>query len=1826
MMRLYARSLFLALVVLVGVSAPLHATTLLKQNFDSANSWSGMTGYFTSTGGSGTATPTYTTAGTITTYGSGTSSSGLQLVVNSSAATGVWKGGLDSGILKLLATTTRDVAFLTLSFSLSASSSYPVLVRIESYNSANARTGGRSTLIFPAAADFYQRYAIDLDKMIAEGGGTFNPADPNVRISFELDSTANGTGWPTGSPHTLKIDNVNYSTPKYYVKPSSQGGSDSNDGLTEANALATVQAAANKTLSGDNIVAIMDDGVAGGVDYSSSNVNDDMVKISKAGTPDAWIVFKNYPGHAPVLKTGGWDVFRICNNASGGSAAYIEVRGLTVRGPSFVDANFDRQIDASYLSYVGLVDSRSNGNGISIDGKFNTTNLPHDIRVADNIMEYLAGGNGGGYADRLTFENNIVRYNCWWMVYAGSGISYLGATDTELGANYRMLIQNNVVHGNECMVPWKIASNPYSDGNGIIIDSYSAGYTGRTLIQNNLVYNNGGSGIHVLKGSNVDIVHNTVYLNSASSSQAYGQVFTQSFGSTAGLWVKNVRVTNNIMVAPRNPTGTNSYLFNEAATSVATTDPTTIVHKRNVYVGGDNAPSLSGANLSDNTDLGRSYDPASIFISPSPDPAVADFRLRASAATAYGATVGYRSTRDLAHTGRSLAGTTDTGAYQSTAAVTGPPMFSPKAGNYPGTQNVTLSSDTAGAAIVFTSDGTTPTVNASGVPTNGTLYSVPISVSEATTLKAIAWKDSLTTSPVETAIYTFQNLTSVPVTLAVETPTGIYPGTRISQPLTRTPGALIRYTTNGTNPTSTTGTPQDYRGYTVADYATLRYQAYKAGRANSAVVSTSITVRASMGNTADGTVLTTFGAGRIRFVRFQAANHFSAAYVFARINGIAGRYRAAIYSDASSAPASRLAVSSLVTNPTTGWNAFPLTARYSLVKNSYYWLAIWSDNAAAGVYATATGGTVRELATAFSSTWPNPAGTSASVSGTANYAIYATNSPPNLAPVVNAGADQNSTANATLSGSVTDDGVPLAPGTLTHTWTKVSGPGTVTFANASSATTTAYFSADGVYVLRLTGRDALLDASDDMVINVGGISLDPAPPAGVVRARFSDPQGSSFPQQYPGTSGDGWVGGWIVSGAAAGTVLNAVPLNAGASNYLSVSRSAGTSGQEGISRQWAAATRPTNEFTRLTFDVRIDSSAAVFDSVNDNLTITARPVGGASSGNDSTLYIRTYGAARGDLRAREWGVFDGTAGVIDPFQDSLIRPTGMICQPGVTYTFTIDIYAASTSGTTGGKTHGTYDVTIFDGTNTAYFVNAGFRTDSYESGGYLSFSTQQSSATDNLTFSVDSIEMTGITPTAVTLTSSANPADVGELVTFNAAVSSASGIPGGTINFKDGDNILGTAILNASGVATLSTSALEPGVHSITAAYPAAPYYLASISSALSQSVRTATATTVVSNANPVNFGGSVTFTANVESNATTATGTVTFLDGGAALGTATLNAAGVASITSPVLSIGLHPITATYSGDTANSGNNSPELLQIVQRPDGTTRLLAINAAGPAIAGSGFQAEYGYSSGTATVYPGAIDVSAVSSPAPEAVYQSERYGASITYTFDGFTPATAYLVRLHFCENWWGVPGRGGVANTIGQRRFNVAINGTQRLSNFDIWATVGGSNKATVREFAVAANSSGELVVHLASVAGSPDVNALIQGLEIYTLTPLDSWRVASFSAAQLDDASISGMAGDPDRDGMSNVMECALGTNPMNASAYGLPVQGMDDTGCLTLTFFRAAAYLTYSVEGSDGLGGWQTVVTNPGNVGEQVTVADPASLLAPRRFLRLRVTSP
>ena len=99
----------------------------------------------------------------------------------------------------------------------------------------------------------------------------------------------------------------------------------------------------------------------------------------------------------------------------------------------------------------------------------------------------------------------------------------------------------------------------------------------------------------------------------------------------------------------------------------------------------------------------------------------------------------------------------------------------------------------------------------------------------------------------------------------------------------------------------------------------------------------------------------------------------------------------------------------------------------------------------------------------------------------------------NFAPTVNAGADQAITLPClvSLNGNVTDDGVPGSI-PLGISWTRVSGPGSVAFADAGAAHTTASFGAAGKYILRLTADDTRLHSSDDVTVTVNLVEVGAA--------------------------------------------------------------------------------------------------------------------------------------------------------------------------------------------------------------------------------------------------------------------------------------------------------------------------------------------------------------------------------------------------------------------------------------------------------------------------------------------------------------------------------------------------------------------------------------------------------------------------------------------------------------------------------------------------------------------------------------------------------------
>ena len=163
-------------------------------------------------------------------------------------------------------------------------------------------------------------------------------------------------------------------------------------------------------------------------------------------------------------------------------------------------------------------------------------------------------------------------------------------------------------------------------------------------------------------------------------------------------------------------------------------------------------------------------------------------------------------------------------------------------------------------------------------------------------------------------------------------------------------------------------------------------------------------------------------------------------------------------------------------------------------------------------------------------------------------------------------------------------------------------------------------------------------------------------------------------------------------------------------------------------------------------------------------------------------------------------------------------------------------------------------------------------------------------------------------------------------------------------------------------------------------------------------------------------------------------------------------------------------------------------------------SRGYAVNSGGAA-AGS-FTADSGWT-GSANTFSvsNAIDTSAALNPAPQAVYQTERWGDS-TYTFNNLIPGTNYTIRLHFAEISPSV-------TAIGDRQFHVSINGTQVLTNFDIFSVAGGKFRAVTRQFVAVAGPSGQVIVQFIKGASN---EAKIGGIEVFATPSLPPIQISS------------------------------------------------------------------------------------------------------------------
>lgn len=402
------------------------------------------------------------------------------------------------------------------------------------------------------------------------------------------------------------------------------------------------------------------------------------VVLTRNGSTAARIVWKAWPGHQPEIINGS--AYASINVR----ASHQTLDGLTLTGNndnitlSAAEAQYNKRVQTFFLKnpVTGQPDinpatslpvtqdtpnpTYDPGNafntvfensGIFIDNRGKApAEQAHHLTVRNSIVrKYGCGGINLLNVDYAVLEYNQVYENGWYSAYGCSGISLftVNADPNDGFTGYRNIIRGNVAWNNRGLIKWfgRPGGPDYSDGNGVILDisakdANGQAFKGRTLVTDNLVVDNGGSGIHGVDALRADIVNNTAYMN--GSKVGYADIF--SYGGN------DIRFRNNVVVAR---VGGKVNGNGGVRTNVS--------HDHNTYFNGSIAAGTQG--------------PADVvadpqFINPGLDPRTADFRLKQGSPAIDSGTViaGVTSTLDIEKTARPQGAGVDRGAYEYKAA------------------------------------------------------------------------------------------------------------------------------------------------------------------------------------------------------------------------------------------------------------------------------------------------------------------------------------------------------------------------------------------------------------------------------------------------------------------------------------------------------------------------------------------------------------------------------------------------------------------------------------------------------------------------------------------------------------------------------------------------------------------------------------------------------------------------------------------------------------------------------------------------------------------------------------------------------------------------------------------------------------------------------------------------------------------------------------------------------------------------------------------------------------------------------------------------------
>ncbi len=286
--------------------------------------------------------------------------------------------------------------------------------------------------------------------------------------------------------------------------------------------------------------------------------------------------------------------------------------------------------------------------------------------------------------------------------------------------------------------------------------------------------------------------------------------------------------------------------------------------------------------------------------------------------------------------------------------------------------------------------------------------------------------------------------------------------------------------------------------------------------------------------------------------------------------------------------------------------------------------------------------------------------------------------------------------------------------------------------------------------------------------------------------------------------------------------------------------------------------------------------ALAFTSTTGGTTSSMTPAGGGSSVEGFQITTPANGTIT-SIGVNWHGVGTGHV-MVALYSAGSSKPASLLTQSAST-----PVSAATgwqdISVTSYNATAGTYWVAIEWDNYIDVYYSTGSPNASYYSKTYGTFDTTWSSSSTQYSNAQWNMRVTYVASTTTVVTSSLNPSNYGNSVTFTANVTSGSGTPTGTVQFTNNGSNLGSAVaLNGSGIAQYSTSALTAGTHTITGVYSGDSNYATSTGTLSGGQVVNSVASTISITA-PGNFSFA-TFTMGADNTASSTNGTVTYSQG----------------------------------------------------------------------------------------------------------------------------------------------------------------------------------------------------------------------------------------------------------------------------------------------------------------------------------------------------------